>query len=861
MGTQRISGWRLLGASITAMLFVSLSLSGAETTPSRASDPGMESLRQAVLTAWATPDAVITEIERRDAWAYGALVDTQEDAFITGEGTQFVAQWRDNAWEVAFEGAPALRALLPNVPAALLPVARKSSLDYSSLDPTAPLHASANSPQDSNYKLPWPAGNTYYITRAWATGACNHGSHAVDVSMPIGNPVVAMRSGIVMVAEQVSSDCGCTAGNASNKIIIRHIPDDDLYDWYAHVGHGTITAQVGDYVEQGQVLALSNQVGYTCGSGTCAAGTCNLGNCLPGPHLHFHVENGYGERIFINFADAGVIQGCTWVTSGNDDQSLPTVRLTGGPNAQTWVNSNQTISWSIEDESGVWGYSAAWDALPTGPPPAVLQTTGLTDFSGLAPGQHNLNIRAWDLAPTRHERLAEFGWFGFDPIPPTAPAIAVDCSDHGRLPASAACRDPQFRWRSVEEHSGLSGAQAGYRFAWQREGEPSQFSAWQGKDNYMPLLAEPGLFRLDVQARDLAGNESSLSSLAYRLGDYVWDDRNGNGIRESGEPGIPGVLAKLYPNIACSGVAVAAYTTSADGLYLFTDLAPGAYCVQINEANFNPEGVLAGWQSSPQDQGDDDTLDSDGDVNTHQAIGAVAASNVTPGLDFGFWRAGCLGDFIFLDPNTNGLQDGCTDPADPFSCAESDGIAGVPIHISGPGGLTVTVISSFDPPGLYLVSQLLPGAYTVAVPANPLPHLWLTTPAERTVTLAPGACERQLDFGFVSPTGLTLQDLQLAWVGSNAWITWQTMTETGVTGFDIYRARAPLANRTRVNATLIPAHGPGQPYSLEDTTVWSGAMAWYWLVVQPRGEWLGPWRLDARRSRQIFLPLLLDQIP
>ena len=162
--------------------------------------------------------------------------------------------------------------------------------------------------------------------------------------------------------------------------------------------------------------------------------------------------------------------------------------------------------------------------------------------------------------------------------------------------------------------------------------------------------------------------------------------------------------------------------------------------MQINEANFNPEGVLAGWQSSPQDQGDDDTLDSDGDVNTHQAIGAVTASNVTPGLDFGFWRAGCLGDFIFLDPNTNGLQDGCTDPADPFSCTESDGIAGVPIHISGPGGLTVTVISSLEPPGLYRFDQLLPGVYTVAVPSNPLPHLWLTTPAERT--LKSGACWR-----------------------------------------------------------------------------------------------------------------------
>ena len=95
--------------------------------------------------------------------------------------------------------------------------------------------------------------------------------------------------------------------------------------------------------------------------------------------------------------------------------------------------------------------------------------------------------------------------------------------------------------------------------------------------------------------------------------------------------------------------------------------------VQINEANFNPEGVLAGWLSSPQDQGDDDTLDSDGDVNTHQAIGAVAASNVPPGLDFGFWRAGCLGDFIFLDPNTNGCLLYTSDAADERSSVDLGG--------------------------------------------------------------------------------------------------------------------------------------------------------------------------------------------
>jgi murein DD-endopeptidase MepM/ murein hydrolase activator NlpD len=857
MGFYRRYFWRLLGAAITAILFVGLSLGGAETTPPRAPDQDMEELRQAVLRAWTRPDAVVTELQRSGSWAVGALVEMREGAFVTGEGTQFVARWQDSAWDIAFEGTPTLRAWLPAVPDALLSPAAKASLDYASFDPAAPLRMPDNSPQESPYKLPWPAGATFFITRAWATGACEHGSHAVDVSMPIGSPIVAMRSGIVAVVEQVSTDCGCAAGNAGTKLIIRHVPDDGLFDWYAHFGQGTVTAQVGEYVEQGQFLALSNQIGYTCGSGTCPTGTCYLGNCLPGPHLHFHVQDSNGERIYIPFADAGMIEGCTWVTSGNTDQTLPTIHFTTVPDNQTWYNTNQTLAWSIEDVSGVWGYSAAWDTRPPGPPPAVYQAAGQTDFSGLLPGQHRFTLRAWDLAPARHERVAELGWFGFDPIPPTAPEINTICPNQGQPVGRLGCLNPQFSWHSVEEHSGLSGAQAGYRFAWGRETDPPQFSAWQNKNNLQPLLTQAGLYRLDVQARDVAGNESATTSLSYRLGDYVWHDLNSNGIREAGEPGVSWVFLTLFANPTCTGAAAATAITNADGLYLFSGLAPGDYCVQINNSNFSPEGALSGWLSSPQDQGDDDLLDSDGDVSTHQAIATVTSSTATPGLDFGFWRSACLGDFIFTDYNTNGVQDGCTDPDDPFSCTEHDGIAGIPIHIVGGNGLTTTVTSRLNPRGLYLLESLSPGVYTITVSDHPQPDLWITTPAQRTVTLTSGECNRQVDFGFVSPTGLTLTEFQLAWRGVHPLITWRTSDERSVTGFDVYRAPTDAAERVRVNTALIPAHGPGPAYALQDSGLWSDTAAWYWLLIQPSEQWLGPWPLAAAAHERAYLPFLL----
>lgn len=853
---KNIKLWRWLGTISAALILIGLSLNGAETTQPRPPDPN---LIPVIVRAWGNPSAAVTELRQDGEWAYGALVNMREGAFVTGEGTQFVARWQDSAWEVAFEGSAALRALLPHVPTTLLPAARKTELDYASLDPIAPLRPRSQAPAQSDYKLPWPAGVTYFITRAWASGECNHGSHAVDVAMPIGSPIVAMRSGIVMVAQETSSDCGCTAGNAGNKLIIRHVPDDGLYDWYAHFGRYTMTVRAGDSVEQGQVLALSDQIGYTCGSSVCAPGTCHLGNCNPGAHLHFHVEDDYGQRVFVNFADVSEVRGCTWVTSGNEDQTLPQIRIVSGPATQGWYSTTQTLAWRIESIAGVWGFSAAWDAFPPGPPPAVLATEGQASFDGLEPGQHTLFVRAWDLAPTPHERLTEFGWFGFDPIAPTAPEISVSCEGQGRSAPDAGCRTPTFFWRSIEEHSGLSGPQAGYRMAWRPQGEPAQFGPWQNKQTLPITLSAPGLFQLDVQARDLAGNESPISGLTFRLGDYVWDDANANGLRETGEPGLAGVFVSLFANATCSGDPQAGAVTNDDGLFLFADLTPGDYCVQINDANFGPEGALVGFQASPQDQGDDETIDSDGDVVTHRASVTLLAGSGTPDLDFGFWRSACLGDFVFLDFNTNGMQDGCTDPNDPLSCLESAGVPNVPIYISNTDGLTLTLTTSANPPGLYRANDLPPGLYTVAAPEHPEGHLWLTTPAQRTIVLTSGACELGLDFGFVSPTGLALHDFQIVWQDHHPWLMWDTLHEDGISGFDLYRAADPDALRTRINAAPIPAHGPGQTYTFADANAWASDSAWYWLVIQPNQEWLGPWNAPLIVQRRGFLPLLAQR--
>ena len=72
----------------------------------------------------------------------------------------------------------------------------------------------------------------------------------------------------------------------------------------------------------------------------------------------------------------------------------------------------------------------------------------------------------------------------------------------------------------------------------------------------------------------------SVVSLLNNL--QVWDDFNGNGVQDEGEPGMPVVIVMLSdkngnPMMDLATGAEAIITTAADGSYWFTGLAPGEY--------------------------------------------------------------------------------------------------------------------------------------------------------------------------------------------------------------------------------------------------------------------------------------------
>jgi hypothetical protein len=118
------------------------------------------------------------------------------------------------------------------------------------------------------------------------------------------------------------------------------------------------------------------------------------------------------------------------------------------------------------------------------------------------------------------------------------------------------------------------------------------------------------------------------------IGDYVWEDADGDTIQDPSEPGIPNVVVRLTDGL---GNIITA-TTNISGNYSFPNLPAGTYTVTVNTASLPVDFNLA---TTPQ----------------------VIVVNLDPGeqyvnADFGFKRLGIVvGDYVWYDVDKDGVQD------------------------------------------------------------------------------------------------------------------------------------------------------------------------------------------------------------
>ncbi|MCY7350278.1 MAG: T9SS type A sorting domain-containing protein [Cytophagaceae bacterium] len=163
---------------------------------------------------------------------------------------------------------------------------------------------------------------------------------------------------------------------------------------------------------------------------------------------------------------------------------------------------------------------------------------------------------------------------------------------------------------------------------------------------------------------DLAGasNPTLTPFAVLTLGNLVYNDLNNNGVFDSGtDTGINGVVLNLYVDDGdISGDTPLANTTTAnlggqDGRYVFANLCPGNYIVQVAASNFTGGGALATISfSSPSGPAPDPDNNTDNDDNGESGPGGSIVSKAitlalttetsdgdsdadsNPSVDFGF---------------------------------------------------------------------------------------------------------------------------------------------------------------------------------------------------------------------------------
>ena len=216
------------------------------------------------------------------------------------------------------------------------------------------------------------------------------------------------------------------------------------------------------------------------------------------------------------------------------------------------------------------------------------------------------------------------------------------------------------------------------------------------------------------------------------IGDLVFKDVNNDGLNNNGELGVGNVPIKLF-DASNPTTSIATTTTDADGKYLFRDLIPGFYIVEIDapiayKSSTGTNGAAIGAYEPTINPTDDLTTNYNNTDHGTKTVGQLirsgeiqlsnfdepiddgpttkadsaynSSSNRT--IDFGIFQPAKIGDFVWSDTNKNGIQD-----------SGELGVSGVKVNLYLGNGTTPIATYTTSTDGKFLFDNLIAGTYTV----------------------------------------------------------------------------------------------------------------------------------------------------
>lgn len=217
-----------------------------------------------------------------------------------------------------------------------------------------------------------------------------------------------------------------------------------------------------------------------------------------------------------------------------------------------------------------------------------------------------------------------------------------------------------------------------------------QQSGWNAKEGVAGYPAAPISGQQIMNLRFGNWRYATPSGVKY-------DDLNGNGIRDSGEPGLSGWTITLAGTDGMGMSVNRTETTIADGSYSFVNVVPGTYTVS--------ETSQSGWVQSQPASG---------------TYGVVLVSNqVRSDLAFGNLVLAEVHGMKFQDMNENGVKDPSADT----------GLGGWTITLAGTDGMgrPVSLTTTTAADGSYSFVGIWPGIAYAVCETNPDPVRWYQT--------------------------------------------------------------------------------------------------------------------------------------
>ncbi len=302
-----------------------------------------------------------------------------------------------------------------------------------------------------------------------------------------------------------------------------------------------------------------------------------------------------------------------------------------------------------------------------------------------------------------------------------------------------------------------------------------------------------------------------------RIGDYVWEDANGDGEQDPTENGIGGVTVDLlsidefddadgngrwdWGETILTTSPAGTTTTDAAGAYLFDNLPPGNYTVVVSPSNFGVGQPLENMTNT----GDPDAIACNVGCDNQSSL-FIGAGQADMSRDFGYRAEVSISGTLFFDAGNDGGI---------FNPPSDSPYGGVGIYLYDATGTTLLATTTTDNNGFYEFFVPDGGAGTDYVirydTTNPdLQGLTRTAEPDETPGVC-GTCDGQTTVTVTGTIPVTDQDF-----GFFASLDCGDLPEPAVSDFNTTKGRNGACHVTGslYLGSVIDAETDGQPETL-----------------------------------------------